>query len=502
MSKYLFILLACSPFICLAQKEDNNWIMGLGTYGLPDTTKINHIQFTNDTFQVTLVNKTVPVFGALGIVSDTSGNLVCYTNDIHIYNKNHEIIENGSNFQSQSQFPYGYPFDQSVIILPLPDTQGVYIMIDGSQKDIVTDLITEKLRYSVIDMNENNGLGKVTEKKITVENSTDTLNIGMLNAIRHGNGNDWWVISTKYESKLHRKYLVTKDGISFYDNQVIGDTVYNGVGYAAYSPSGEWFARYMVYGKTYNPKTAFYLYRFNRCTGQLSAPLRKKFTPPEYYGGVAFSPNSRYLYVANYTKIFQYDLKASDILASEQLVAEYDGFLDGNGVPTRFFGLLLAPDNKIYGIIPGFNCRYLHVIDQPDQPGDACNVIQHAIYLPTDNFGTLPNVPFYRLYAAGIPCDSMVGVVLPPPASEKTGIRVWPVPAADVLYFSVDGALPETFDLQIFDAFGRLALYVPGVQLAPTCTVRLDTLAPGIYFYVLRKAGGKVAKSGRVVKTE
>lgn len=499
MSKYLFILLACGPFICLAQKEDNNWIMCAANY-TQDTFKINHIQFTNDTFQVSLISKSIPIFGALGIVSDSIGNLMCYTNDIRIYNANHQIVENGDNFQSITQFPFGYPFDQSAIILPLADTQGVYIMIDGGQKDIGTDIITEKLRYSIIDMNENNGSGKVTEKKITVENTTDTLNIGMLTAIRHGNGKDWWVISTKYESKLHRKYLVTKDGISFYNNQVIGDTVYNGVGYAAYSPSGEWFARYMVYGKTSNPKTAFYLYRFNRCTGQLSAPLRKKFTPPEYYGGVAFSANSRFIYVAKYTKLYQYDLESADILASEKLVAQYDGFLDEKGVPTRFFGLLLALDNKIYGIIPGFNCRYLHVIDQPDLPGDSCNVIQHAVYLPADNFGTLPNVPFYRLYATEVPCDSMVSTAAPKPPA-PTGIRVWPVPVADVLYFSSDGYAGEAFDLQIFDAFGRLALRVPGIRLAPACTVRLETLAPGVYFYVLRKAGGKIVKTGRVVKT-
>ncbi|MBK8193639.1 MAG: hypothetical protein IPK76_10695 [Lewinellaceae bacterium] len=248
---------------------------------------------------------------------------------------------------------------------------------------------------------------------------------------------------------------------------------------------------------------ASYLYRFDRCTGQLAYPLRKNYAIPDYRGGVAFSPNSRYLYVANYTKIYQYDLEASDILASEQVVAEYDGFLDGNGIPTRFSGLLLAPDNKIYGNIPGFNSRYLHVIDQPDQPGAACNVIQHAIYLPTDNFGTLPNVPFYRLYAAGIPCDSMVGAFTPPPPPVNTGIRVWPVPAADMLYFSADNDMPETFDLQLFDAFGRPALRREELYLRPSVTVRLDGLTPGAYFYTLtERSDGKVIKSGRVVKTE
>lgn len=492
----------CFVKLSHAQKEDNTWISGLGAYGLPDTTKINHIQFLDNVLQVTLINKSVPLFIALGIVSDTAGKLQCYSNGVHVYNADHFVMQNGENFQSSAQFPYGYPLTQSLIILPMPDTSGIYILIDGVHKDVGTDVIIERLRYSFIDMQFNNGLGKVTQKKITLENSTDTLNVGLLTAVRHGNGRDWWLLTTKYESNIHRKYLISPEGIYFHDDQAVGDTVYNGVGYAAFSPSGEWYARYFYYGQTSNLKTASYLYRFDRCTGQLYSPAKKSYNDPDYRGGVAFSPNSRYLYVANYTKIYQYDLEASDILASEQVVAEYDGFLDGNGVPTRFFGLLLAPDNKIYGNIPGFNSRYLHVIDQPDQPGAACNVIQHAIYLPTDNVGTLPNVPFYRLYAAGIPCDSMVSAFTPPPPPVNTGIRVWPVPAADMLYFSADNDMPETFDLQLFDAFGRPVLHREKLDMRPSVTVRLDGLTPGAYFYTLTETDGKVIKSGRVVKTE
>ncbi|MBK8196369.1 MAG: hypothetical protein IPK76_25395 [Lewinellaceae bacterium] len=461
------------------------------------------MQFTNDTFQVTLVNKSIPIFVTLGIISDTAGALQCYSNGVHIYNADHKIMQNGDNFQSPAQFPYGYPLTQSLIILPVPDTQGIYIMIDGVHKDIGTDVIIEQIRHSIIDMSFNNGLGKIIQKKITVENSSDTLNVGLLTAVRHGNGRDWWLLTTKYESNIHRKYLISPEGIHFHEDQAVGDTVHNGVGYAAFSPSGQWYARYFVYGKTSDPKTASYIYQFDRCTGLLSTPLHKMYNPPEYYGGVAFSPNSRYLYVANYTKIFQYDLEASDILASEQVVAEYDGFLDGNGVPTRFFGLLLAPDNKIYGNIPGFNSRYLHVIDQPDQPGAACNVIQHAIYLPRDNFGTLPNVPFYRLYAAGIPCDSIVGAFTPPPAATGARINVWPVPAADVLYFSAGENLEGACGLQLFDALGRPALRREDIYLKPSATVRLDGLTPGAYVYRLtEKSSGRVIKAGRVVKTE
>lgn len=476
--------------------------MGLGTYGLPDTSKINYIQFTNDTFQVTQLEESIPIFGTLGIISDSFGNLLCYTNGINMYNKEHEIMQNGNNFQSETQYPFGYPLDQCAIILPMPDTQQVYIMIDGIQTDIGTDVVCEKLRYSIIDMSLNNGLGKVTQKKIAIENTSDTINAGFMNAIRHGNGKDWWMLSTKYETNRFRKHLISSEGIQYQDEQIIGEPVRNGIGFGAYAPSGEWYARYVLNGTAANPKTGFYLYRFDRCTGQLSSPIYNSYQPPEYYGGVAFSHNSRFLYVTNYTKIYQYDLKAADILASEKLVAEYDGFLDGNGVPTRFFGLLLAPDNKIYGIVPGFNTRYLHVIDQPNLPGDSCNVIQHAIYLPTDNFGTIPNVPYFRLYATDTPCDSMVNTTAPKPHRVSAGIRVWPVPATDVLHFSADGEVGGPFDLQIFDAFGRMVLQRKDIRLLPVYSARLGDLPAGAYFYLLQDSAGRVVKSGRVVKTE
>jgi hypothetical protein len=200
-------------------------------------------------------------------------------------------------------------------------------------------------------------------------------------------------------------------------------------------------------------------------------------------------------------QVFQYDLQAPDILASETIVAEYDGFLDENGVPTRFYGLQLAPDNKIYGNIPGFNSRYLHVIDQPDLPGTACNVIQHAIYLPAHNFGTLPNLPYFRLGPAEIPCDSLINQVSVPITGQPRDIRVWPVPAADVLCFSADVIWEEPLRLVLFDAYGRLAFERRELRLSPIATISIEELPSGTYFYSLLQRDGRRIKSGKVIRT-
>lgn len=503
MNRFAVYILILCPFIAPAQKEDYNWIMGVGQADLPGIIyRLNHFQFYNDTFHVEALNKSIPFWGACAIVSDSAGNLLCYTNGIHLYNRFHSVMPNGANFQSSVQFPYGYPFNQTVLLLPLPYSDSLLIMVDGIYKDIGIDIVLERLRFSIINMRLLNGYGAVNQKNSPIENTTDTLNLGFLTAVRHVNGKDWWLLTTKFESNRYRKFLISKDGIKYHDDQIIGDTVHNGPGYAVFSPSGCWYARFLTHGQAANPAGELYIYRFDRSTGQLSEPLHRPFPKPEYFGGVAISPNSRYLYLAKFLQIFQYDLHAPDILASETVVAEFDGFLDENGVPTRFYGLQLAPDHKIYGNVPGFNSRYLHVIDQPDLPGPACNVIQHAIYLPAHNFGTLPNLPYYRLYEATISCDSLISGVQPPVRSATTvDLRVWPVPAADVLHFSATPALEQPLQLLLFDGLGRLAYERQGILLMPTTSISLENLPPGVYFYSLVQKNGRVVKSGRVIRT-
>ncbi|HRF38555.1 MAG TPA: hypothetical protein PK198_07190, partial [Saprospiraceae bacterium] len=71
-----------------------------------------------------------------------------------------------------------------------------------------------------------------------------------------------------------------------------------------------------------------------------------------------------------------------------------------------FYLAQLAPDGKIY-INSNNGVRYLHVINQPDSLGLACDVCQHCVELPSINALSLPNFPNYRLHhLEGSPCDT------------------------------------------------------------------------------------------------
>jgi hypothetical protein len=110
------------------------------------------------------------------------------------------------------------------------------------------------------------------------------------------------------------------------------------------------------------------------------------------------------MYVSAQTKIYQFDLIASNVLSSKVTVAVYDGFIDPlfSLGSTYFFMAQLAPDGKIY-ICTQNGTQYLHVINQPDNPGFLCDVTQHSFHLNTFNGSSLPNFPNFRL--GPLPCS-------------------------------------------------------------------------------------------------
>ncbi|MEI6408716.1 MAG: T9SS type A sorting domain-containing protein [Bacteroidota bacterium] len=281
----------------------------------------------------------------------------------------------------------------------------------------------------------NGGLGKVTDRDIVF--STDTLIPAQINAVRHGNGRDWWLLAPYYLGNRFYRFLLDPTGLHRVGKQDIPTTDL-GLGHTCFSPNGQWYARFNWPGVV--PDSSFSvieLYRFDRCSGLLSERVSKTYDLSGLNGkpgGVAFSPSSRFLYVTRWDSVFQYDLHATDIIASEKTVAVYDGFLGDLGLPTRFFYPLLAPDNKIYICVSNYNSPYLHVIENPDAPGLACNVQQHNVRLPVFNNFLLPNMPYYRLWDwKDAPCDTLGSVGVKGPLGEMKGFSVYPNPVDDLV---------------------------------------------------------------------
>ena len=413
--KWIMVIVSLSSLITISYGQanlDNIWLFGYETDSSLPQFGGSVMDFNNDTLLMYTHDREMPFDATNASICDDSGHLLFYTNGVYIANFVHDTIENGGCCLNPMELNNvdGNRVPQGTIILPFPENEKEYYLIHGGRRLIQGDFLDAgggPIYYSHLDMEVNNGFGKVLEKNIPI--ISDTLDIGKLTATRHANGRDWWLTVPEFRSNLFYKLLLTPEGVNL-STQSIGEPVANGLGQAVFAPDGSVYANITLNSFV---DCAAHIYRFDRCSGELYDPVYIPINCGAAAAGVAISPNSRFLYLLVHTVIYQIDLWSDDWEASMQEVAVYDGYeepipgFDSLFFPTRFFLGQLAPNGKIY-INTTNGVKSLHVINQPDSLGMACDVQQHAIQLPTLNAFSLPNFPNYQLRAKqGSLCDSL-----------------------------------------------------------------------------------------------
>ena len=494
-------MLLCTS-LC-AQQHDNLWLFGYESYTNTECFGGSVLDFTTNPVDTFYQYRDMNFDVTNASICDTEGNLLFYTNGIYIANALHEPMENGEGLNpgehADNHQIYGYILDQGAIILPKPNSDHLYYLFHADRERPNDSLSWRSAHfyYSLVDMSQNDGLGRVIEKNEILLN--EPLALGKITTTKHSNGIDWWILIRKYRSNEYYRFLLTSDGISNLGVQEIGNPFESGVGQAVFSPNGKKYARYNTVSLTEGDNLN--IYDFDRCTGSLSNPVQTILIDSAYAGGAAISPNSRFLYVSSYNYIYQYDLEADDILATKDTVAIYDGYLEDVGpffqLPTHFSLMQLAPNGKIYVNSPA-SIKVLHVINAPNEQGEACDIAQHSVRLPTYNAFSLPNFPNYRLGPAeGITCDS-----LPTSVEEETVdpfiFKLFPNPATDEVALELE--LPSGYQgaFRLYNAMGQTVLRQEVHEFQSSYLISLLDLNPGIYFY---EVGGsdKVWKTGKLV---
>ncbi len=339
-------------------------------------------------------------------ICDSLGNLLFYTNGVAIANYTHQIMENGDSL-NPGEITWNHTYSglavaQSHIILPWPEhPQQYYLFHERLELHPQLVLAVYPMYYSVIDMSQNNSLGKVLQKNVVIFKDS-THNYGTMVAVKHANGRDWWILAPQLSKNIFYRVLFTPQGVV--DTAVLNiQPNYPMLGsnaFMTFSPDGSILARYEI-------QHGLYLYNFDRCSGTLQdTPYFLPIPDTQLGGGVAFSPNGRFLYMLSSTFVLQLDLQEPDPNLALDTVAFYDGFTF-DGLATRFFAMQRGPDGRIY-----FNTTnstpFLHTIIFPNRKGDSCSVLQHQFQLPTINAFTSPYFPNYRLGPLdGSPCDSL-----------------------------------------------------------------------------------------------
>ena len=310
-------------------------------------------------------------------IADGNGNLLFYTDGIRVWNKNHQIMANGSGLKGHSSST------QSALIIPKPGSDTVYYLFTTTAA-----AGPDGLCYSVVDMESAAGLGSVIEKNTLLNTST----CEKLAAAWHTNGTDIWVMGHEFENNVFTAYLVTASGITTTPvTSSSGITIIDSdsAGCLRFSPNGK-----QIVMATRSQATQ--LFDFDPATGSVENPV--SLAGNNY--GVEFSASGTLLYLSTNSfdeiNLYQYDLQAADIPSTATELLS----LNNSGV--RIGALQRGPDDKIY--VANYQTTSLSVINFPDVQGTGCGFTENSVSLINGSivscqFG-LPNnslSPAYRV---------------------------------------------------------------------------------------------------------
>jgi hypothetical protein len=455
-------------------------------------------------------------------ISDKAGNFLFYTNGNYIANAQHEIIEGGDTLNvgalrgvnffdpkaKTSYVPYTY------LALPDPEEDSVFYFfcqfMDPYSRSFAVPYfwLSNNIRVSKIDMRANQGRGRVVYRNKVIY---DTPHGMAISAIRHGNGRDWWLL-TSSEDRLEYYILhVHKDSLL--------DVTVQNASHGAFHPLSDWdlgWPNIVIPSQDGNyfldnfGHSIHRYYSFDRCRGAMEfqnifkTPVDTSYWNNTNWSHVfitAFSPNGRYVYGSSYRGIYQFDVTQENILASGVVIdsnyhwVSFGNVISGSSQPRYRLG----PDGRIYSLHQGSH----HVIRYPDLPGQAADHCHAAYKEPPHSCigniyysGYTPFYPNYRLGALeASPCDTLR--VMDPPEEDTTAYRIhiWPNPGNG--FIQVEITLPEYQNedthIRLYDLLGREVYTYRWAPYAYLHTIDATALSAGTYLLQLEHHGRRVA---------
>lgn len=362
MKKIIFVLLL-NCFWAFSQSPAGIWYFG----------KNAGIDFNSSVNPISLNNGQMETFEGCATLCNGFGDLLFYTDGITVWNRNHEIMPNGTGLLGDPSST------QSAIIVPKPDSTTLYYIFT------VDELAQSNgLNYNIIDMSLNNGLGDITIKNVSILTPT----LEKINVVKHFNENDYWLITHKYGNNDFYSYKISSSGLSTpvisTVGEVVSDNVQNTIGYLKSSPNG----KYLASANSKSFSSNLQLFHFNNLTGSINlistTPFLNGLNGLGVYG-LEFSNDSNLLYVTNIdftnnkSQLFQFNIQSENetiINNSQTLISELATDNFGAGA---MGALQLAPNKKIY--VARNKLNYISTINNPDIIGLGSNFIENGFSL-------------------------------------------------------------------------------------------------------------------------
>jgi hypothetical protein len=483
-------------------KKNAIFLFLLFTFQAAFTQNSNSIWVFGDSAGIDFSNVTNPVpissgmdgRGSCSSIADSNGNLILYTAvlgylntgwNTRIFNAQHQILQNCDSITGEAWYNenitiprpthYNQFYTFSVGLYP-PYNQGCF--------------------YSISDMNMNLGQGSVIKQNIKINNATSG---DCLTAVKHGNGQDWWVIN-KYSKTSSPNHFNR-----FFIYHVKGDSVYAPITQNFNDATDSDFQR-IIWHPSYNKfmliNPAGYMAEFNfdRCTGIIT--FDRNIFPEQtsnynrYFWEGAYSPSGNLFYVSttgvyitDTLYLFQYNLNATNIPLSCDTLERFIH-------PIGPGALRLAPDDKIYfsrayesGLfgypyqdsVRNYINENLSVINYPDSIGAPCGYSPFSFYLGGKRtYYGLPNNPYYDLGAlAASPCDTITSMKKVSPNSYTT--KFFPNPTTSFVTVYCSNKFSENSKLEIYNSIGVLMHSIVLPIYENYYTFSLENLISGIY---------------------
>lgn len=345
------------PTRLVAQRELDNWHFG-------DKCGIS---FANGQ-PIAHKNSDMKAIFGCSSMSDQDGNLLFYTNGKSVWNYNDQIMENGDDINAKASLITG---SSRVLIIPLPYSKSIYYIYSINRN-------SDSLYYAIIEMDANDGRGKVISKQKAVTKVFST-HLAAVQAEKM-----YWLIVSNPNGDGLSSFRFDKNGIDFVPIKSSFDLgILSTGGAIASNTGGSQIALTTVNG--------FGLMDFNLSSGVAkdliivdSQYYYNGYTKKIYVGayGVAFSPNNKFLYttvfdnnrVSDLTSgLYQYELTSlnkASIRQSEVVLDQRDywGYAD---IKTKGDSTYLNVQSS----------DFLGLIKNPNQQGLDCQFIFNGVFL-------------------------------------------------------------------------------------------------------------------------
>ncbi|MBX9449097.1 MAG: gliding motility-associated C-terminal domain-containing protein [Taibaiella sp.] len=358
-SVLVFLLLLISPFAARAQAEDNIWAFGY-----------NAALDLNSGSPSSLSGFMTSVSEGTASISDSDGDLLFYSAGQQAWNKDHDLMPNGTGILGHDGSG-----TQSTAICKYPGSDSLYYLFTLENYENITAMATTigYLRYNIIDMSLDGGLGDVitTEKNVVLDSF-----MGEKMVVINDDGCGYWLVTYNWETSAYHSYRITEEGI---EPPVIssGASACGIVGEIKISPDGSKIANAAYIEGDVEVAS------FDISTGAVSDFILLSHMSPY---GAGFSPNSQVLYINN-GQLYQYDLSGfpdeDEVAASEYTYSSW----------VSLSAFRLATNGKLY--FPSTSTADIHAINEPDELGAASDLETSAYTLSSGSavFGLGAQIP-------------------------------------------------------------------------------------------------------------